>query len=351
MLRLGPSVISLTRTDVAEVIHRRRFWRFLECDEDDVCISFTPTGTEAICNTTRSKPSSSRTVECDETPATYSGRRVGSPSRGYNLMHPLVADFPLLSSSEKGMEEDILSPAEVTGRQTRRWRAGDDAQQDPDWTLQLCLRPKHGLSAATTTNVDVDPESSADSQDSLENPKQRLPRDRQRMEESVAGPSTPRRMPSSGSSVNTLSPPALSRPVGPARQSRTQCQNSSEVSSTASACRAPGRIPVYNDYLPASSQPQTPQNLPESRHQSRLQGSYTAPARRTSPQPAWTPTTSRSRRGFGRTRELSPLGLQTPGFAGLYGGMENTDDAALAEEMAEEMARSRASTSRLSSSA
>src|SRR4051812_37712397 len=34
---------------------------------------------------------------------------------------------------------------------------------------------------------------------------------------------------------------------------------------------------IYDDSLPASSQPQTPQNLPESRHRSRLLGAHTAP--------------------------------------------------------------------------
>jgi hypothetical protein len=124
------------------------------------------------------------------------------------------------------------------------------------------------------------------------------------------------------------------------------------VSSPTPTLKTPGRgLRVYNDFLPASSQPQTPQNLPEARYQSRLQGSYTAPARRTSPQPAWTPTTTRSRRGVGHRREISPLGLQTPGFKGLYGGAENMDDAALVEDMAEGRSGGWANTSRPGSSA
>jgi hypothetical protein len=39
---------------------------------------------------------------------------------------------------------------------------------------------------------------------------------------------------------------------------------------------------------------------------------------------------SRRRRVLGR--EPSPLGLRTPGFMGLYGGIENMDDAILYEE-------------------
>lgn len=54
---------------------------------------------------------------------------------------------------------------------------------------------------------------------------------------------------------------------------------------------------------------------------------------------------TRSRRGF-RGREPSPPGIQTPGFTGLYGGMENMDDEGFmeAEEMVE-MRRTWASTS------
>lgn len=36
---------------------------------------------------------------------------------------------------------------------------------------------------------------------------------------------------------------------------------------------------VYNDALPALQQPQTPRNLPEARHQSRISGSQTAPGK------------------------------------------------------------------------
>jgi len=91
--------------------------------------------------------------------------------------------------------------------------------------------------------------------------------------------------------------------------------------------RTPSRFRIYNDSLPASSQPQTPQNLPEARHQSRLRGSYTVPARHTS-YPIRTPTTGRLRRHL-EGRNPSPPGLREPGFMGLYGGVENTDDSIL----------------------
>lgn len=102
--------------------------------------------------------------------------------------------------------------------------------------------------------------------------------------------------------------------------------------SSPSLPRTPSRFQIYNDSLPASSQPQTPQNLPEARHQSRLRGSWTVPPRVASPHvaPFRTPTTNRVRRRRGIP---SPPGLQAPrGFMGLYGGTENIDDSVLFEE-------------------
>lgn len=83
---------------------------------------------------------------------------------------------------------------------------------------------------------------------------------------------------------------------------------------------------VYDDVVMAAMQPQTPRSLPEARHQSRLQGSYTAPSSR--PLPTETSTAgSTSRRR--RARAASPTGVGTPGFVGLYGGMENSDESIL----------------------
>ncbi|KAK4455451.1 hypothetical protein QBC34DRAFT_420238 [Podospora aff. communis PSN243] len=90
--------------------------------------------------------------------------------------------------------------------------------------------------------------------------------------------------------------------------------------------RTPNRFRIYNDSLPAAWQPQTPQNLPEARHQSRLRGAFTVPSRYTG-DPARTPTSGRLRRRL-EGRDPSPTGLRRPGFTGLYGGVENADDSA-----------------------
>ncbi|KAI1381107.1 hypothetical protein F4677DRAFT_402154 [Hypoxylon crocopeplum] len=82
---------------------------------------------------------------------------------------------------------------------------------------------------------------------------------------------------------------------------------------------------VYDDALPALSQPQTPQNLPEARHQSRLHGSYTAPLPRVASRSAYQSSTVRER----RDSTGSPSGFETPGYRGLYGGLENSEDSTL----------------------
>lgn len=96
------------------------------------------------------------------------------------------------------------------------------------------------------------------------------------------------------------------------------------------------RVRVYDDLLSPRRQPQTPEQLPESQHQSRLLGSYTAPVSRlrSSQILARTPATARRPR---HSRVPSPVGMRTPGFEGLYGGHENEDDAALFEEASQAM--------------
>ncbi|ROV89197.1 hypothetical protein VMCG_09917 [Cytospora schulzeri] len=94
------------------------------------------------------------------------------------------------------------------------------------------------------------------------------------------------------------------------------------------------RIRIYDDVISPTLQPQTPEQLPEARHQSRLPGSYTAPVARfrSSQTPSHTPVTARR---LHRRRQPSPVGMRTPGFEGLYGGQENEDDVALYEDASE----------------
>ncbi|KAI0137432.1 hypothetical protein BJ170DRAFT_590364 [Xylariales sp. AK1849] len=124
-------------------------------------------------------------------------------------------------------------------------------------------------------------------------------------------------------SPSRASPPP--RTAGSASATTAQEEASERLLATPSGTDP--RLRIYTDRLPASSQPQTPQNLPEARHQSRFQGSYTAPVRRARAveQPSYHLDAVRER----HSRAHSPSGMDTPGFRGLYGGIENSDDTTL----------------------
>lgn len=87
----------------------------------------------------------------------------------------------------------------------------------------------------------------------------------------------------------------------------------------------PRRLPVYNDGSLATEQPQTPRHLPEARHQSIFDGSYTAPAGELRVRPGME-TTGAYTRGVQARRGGSPSGSRRPGFQGLYGGRENAEE-------------------------
>lgn len=88
-------------------------------------------------------------------------------------------------------------------------------------------------------------------------------------------------------------------------------------------------LPIYDDSLPASMQPQTPAHLAESRHRSRIDGALASPSEgRARARPTLRHTTPVRRRAH-PGRGSSPVGLRRLGFEGLYGGAENADEEAL----------------------
>lgn len=122
----------------------------------------------------------------------------------------------------------------------------------------------------------------------------------------------------------------------------TPRQDQSRQASTTVGPATPSRgYQVYNDAVSPDLQPQTPAQLPESRHQSRYHPSYTAPVTRAAarrglsvddvdgeglqqslPRQRQAPSYTPLRGG----RSASPIGLVQGGFQGLYGGRENGDE-------------------------
>ncbi|KAK3298031.1 uncharacterized protein B0H64DRAFT_136417 [Chaetomium fimeti] len=153
MLRPRPSVISLTRADVTEVVHRRRFRRYLECEKDNICVDLAPAETNITYKLDRPETSPSRTAQSKTVPTAYDSTQSSSPTMRSEICH-WVTDLPLLLLSDKEVGKDMSPPPEVSGSQVRHSRTRGRPQQGPDWTLQLCLRPKRSPHVATAPVVD-----------------------------------------------------------------------------------------------------------------------------------------------------------------------------------------------------
>ncbi|CAD6449212.1 924dc92a-1eb8-4d01-8c1e-e29f19ad166e [Sclerotinia trifoliorum] len=148
-------------------------------------------------------------------------------------------------------------------------------------------------------------------------------------------------------SPSRKSPPPSPSP-SPRRRTRPQPPRR-RGSDTGPRTYTPSRgYSVYNDSLPAASQPQTPAHLPEARHQSQYHPSYTAPTTRSMARlrdhiaEPLVATLGRPSDPFDRDsaqrwmhepdarwirqRSGSPAGMSDDGFQGLYGGRENGDD-------------------------
>lgn len=152
------------------------------------------------------------------------------------------------------------------------------------------------------------------------------------------------RVTSAGKPPRKRNEPDARGPPLPKRSERPAATTAASLSSVPPQLDGGGAsaFRIYNDALPAAIQPQTPQNLPEARHRGRLfdgtsaGGAQTAPVWRTGITSAAAAESGGEAVGAGTTRRRyparrapSPPGLETPGFRGLYGGLENTDDAAL----------------------
>ncbi|KAM7194872.1 hypothetical protein V8F20_007737 [Naviculisporaceae sp. PSN 640] len=298
MLRLPPTVISITMAEVRAADHRRRFKKHLEetTGIDKYHWQRPPYEQEQDLAASMMAMQVEDDKEADEVhdQVHEDNSRAGSPAPSVSAIDDEITDEQLLPlpsrSSRSEARHHVSTEAEegLSRSDTRTWRS---QARSNDGHSSWATTP--GTSGAFNGASGSRTESHSHTGDGHEAASDRLPfRYRERkVDASLAG-----------------SPSSPSLP------------------------RTPSRLQIYDDSLPASSQPQTPQNLPEARHQSLLRAPWTAPPRVFSPRaPLFrTPTTNRARRRRGLP---SPPGLQAPqGFMGLYGGTENIDDAVLYEQ-------------------
>ncbi|KAI5456275.1 hypothetical protein BGZ63DRAFT_90029 [Mariannaea sp. PMI_226] len=103
-----------------------------------------------------------------------------------------------------------------------------------------------------------------------------------------------------------------------------EASNTNETAGTSDP--TPSRsLAVYNDEVARTAQPQTPRHLPEARHQSQIDGYFTAPVGGHRERTVAARPITHMRRGLTRF-VISPVGLRTSGYQGLFGGAENTGD-------------------------
>lgn len=156
MLRPKLTTISLTRADVADVVHRRRFRKCLEGAEDDACATFIPD---------RLTPVASHPSKHEEMSETYDSTGNGSrpPSHTHSrTCPPLAANLPLPQHplDQGNGNEDAASPSDVISSHEHLLVPGTSPHWGSTWASQLCLRPKSSPLAAATRTVELEADNS-----------------------------------------------------------------------------------------------------------------------------------------------------------------------------------------------
>lgn len=338
MLRLPPTVLKLTMSEVKELDTRRRFHHYLKV-EDSATRSTKAREKQPNASPTHLElPPAESSPRGTELPDGTPNRR---PSAGSTPDTPLVDMAASQPLGCDGLDEGPIQIAKTARLEDLR---------GPDELEQLGQQDSSPCPATPGPSRRRDQGSVRGQSPTPASLKRTTPLNRQRcvlgfgltdlVYSADWGSSSSSSSPPRPSQFRSTAAPAVDvgREVGIGAGTRDMVATSEDRDDQPFLRRVPAtpsRLRVYNDSMPAATQPRTPHHLPEARHQSRLNGVLTLPIRRAHPVPtplSDTPAVARQRRQQEREgRAASPPWLRRDRYGGLQGGIENADGSVMYE--------------------